>query len=981
MRKGNERWAEVAALFDEWVELEPAERDGHVARLAASDPDLAARVRSLLLADESESALLSGSVISLVPAMLADLDAPPADGMIGPYRLLRPIGEGGMGEVWLAERSDGSYEQQVAIKLLKRGMDTRAILRRFLQERRILARLNHPQIVRLVDGGMSAEGRPYYVMDFVDGQTITHFAEARALGVPARAQLLASVADAVAYAHTQLVVHRDLKPSNVLVDNEGKPRVLDFGIAKLIAESGDETLTGTGLRVLSPAYAAPEQILGESIGTATDVYALGLMLCELMTGQLPRRRSGTTPAQLALEASRETVERASALASRLQPAEVRRLYADTLDGPQLVRTLAGDLDLIVATALQRDPARRYQTAAAFAEDLRRWIERRPIAARADSGAYRIRQFLRRHRLGAAATTLILLSLIGGLGTAVWQARVARAEAQRADLERANAQSQLARSERVKDFILTLFNEQDPVGRASAQARTPAQLIRDGIAAVDASLAGEPELQAQLLRDLGEIQISLDDRDAARATLQRALNLQSELTGAGSIASAETLAALGEAIYADGDVAESERLLRDALATLRLAGAGNEPRAARAESALANIEMVNGDNPAAERLAQHGVEVFKAHYGTEHAQVAMQLAVLGKVQQESGNYADALASYREALAIVAKNDGEEHLRTARLHINIGDILRVQRHYDEAMARYEMALRVGRKTLPADHIYLGATLFRLGDLQRRVGNLDAADRSFVESLAILGKNPAGQYAQALQSYGNLAIAQGRFDLAAQRFRQSFDVFRAAAGDSVYTWLTALLETRSLIQAGRLVEADARGTEASAMLARIAPDDAYNAMFAAAVMGSLRHEQGRYDEAIPLHRLALEHVQKIYDRDHAEVAMNRIALASSLLAKKDAELRRESAELLEAAILSLSRSADAGSAPILGTAYLERGRLHWQMGDLLAARADIDAAIERLQSPEHVASLAQARALARRIEASPDMATGQPAQSRLP
>src|SRR5690606_1578608 len=173
----------------------------------------------------------------------------------------------------------------------------------------------------------------------------------------------------------------------------------------------------------------------------------------------------------------------------------------------------------------------------------------------------------------------------------------------------------------------------------------------------------------------------------------------------------------------------------------------------------------------ERLAQHSVEVFKAHYGTEHAQVAMQLAVLGKVQQESGNYADALASYREALAIVAKNDGEEHLRTARLHINIGDILRVQRHYDEAMARYEMALRVGRKTLPADHIYLGATLFRLGDLQRRVGNLDAADRSFVESLAILGKNPAGQYAQALQSYGNLAIAQGRFDLAAQRFRQSF------------------------------------------------------------------------------------------------------------------------------------------------------------------------------------------------------------------
>ncbi|MBK7013954.1 MAG: serine/threonine protein kinase [Xanthomonadales bacterium] len=204
----------------------------------------------------------------------------PADGMAGAYRLLRLLGEGGMGVVWLGERTDGAYEQQVAVKVLKRGMDTHAILRRFLQERRILARLNHAHIVRLLDGGMTADGRPFYVMDHVDGAPITEHARRAALDPRARVSILVKVADAVAYAHTQLVVHRDLKPSNVLVDHQGEPRVLDFGIAKLIEESGEQTRTGTGLRVLSPAYAAPEQILGEAIGTPTDVYALGLMLCE-----------------------------------------------------------------------------------------------------------------------------------------------------------------------------------------------------------------------------------------------------------------------------------------------------------------------------------------------------------------------------------------------------------------------------------------------------------------------------------------------------------------------------------------------------------------------------------------------------------------------------------------------------------------------------------------------------------------------------
>ncbi|MBL0162714.1 MAG: serine/threonine protein kinase [Xanthomonadales bacterium] len=964
MTTATERWAEIATCFDELVELDSSAREVRLAQLDNDDPALAAEVRSLLAADDADSPLLESDAAAAIPGLLGDRDTGPGDGMAGPYRLLRSIGEGGMGEVWLAERMDGAYEKQVAVKLLKRGMDTHAILRRFLQERRILARLNHPHIVRLIDGGMSTDGRPFYVMDHVAGQPITQYAAEHSLTVRTRVELLAEIADAVAYAHTQLVVHRDLKPSNVLVDQEGKPRVLDFGIAKLIEESGEQTMTGTGLRVLSPAYAAPEQILGESIGTTTDVYALGLMLCELLTGQLPMRRSRSTPAQLALDATLEVVDRASTLATRLKSDQIHALYGSDVDRHQLARNLAGDLDLIIATCLQREPGRRYPTAAALADDLRRWLERRPIAARADAPGYRLKKFVRRHRVGVAASAIVVLSLIVGLGVALWQTGLARAEALRADTERANAERQLARTERVKDFILTLFGEQDPISRASVQARTPTVMIRDGVAAVDASLASDPQLQAQLLKDLGDIQASLDDREAAQATLQRAWEMHSALSGSDSIASAEALAAYADAIYAVGDTVKAAPLLRDALTKLRNSGAGESPPAGLVESSLANVEILEGKNAQAEAFAHHAVEIFRSSYGADDVRVSMRLGVLGKVQQEAGNYAAALESFQDALRIVVLNNSEKHVRTAMLRTNIGDVYRLQHDYEDASFQYETALRIERANLPADHLFIGGTLLRLGDLQRRTGKLDAAEQSFAESISILGKTPSGQYAQALQTYGNLARARGEFDLAAVRFRKSFEAFRAATGDSVYTWLTALLEVGALTDQGKFEQADLLGAEATAALIRISPDDSYNRMYSASVMGALRQAEGRHDEAIPYLRRTLGGVEKIYDKDHAEIAQARITLAGSLIAKNDSAAREEAAALIETAIETMTRAGDAGSEPMLGVAYLERSQLQFQRGDLTAARVDIQAALARLQPPEYSPRLKQAKVLARKF-----------------
>jgi serine/threonine-protein kinase len=968
MTTPTDRWQRIAAWFDELVELAPAARAERLVAIATEDATAAAEVKALLDADANADGLLERDAASAIPTLVANADTAPDDGRIGPYRLLMSIGEGGMGTVFLAERSDGSYDARVAVKLIKRGMDSVAIVRRFLRERRILARLAHTNIVRLLDGGISADGRPYYVMEYVEGRPITEHASAYKLGVRERVALVVKVAEAVAYAHAQLVVHRDLKPSNVLVDTQNSPHVLDFGIAKLLEESGDAALTSTGMRVLSPAYAAPEQVLGEPIGTATDVYALGLMLCELLVGQLPRRRRGATPQQLAQEVVYETAERASTLAAQLTGARAAEIYGDGANPVSLSRDLAGDLDLVISTALRREPERRYPTASAFADDLQRWLDNRPITARADSRTYRLRKFMQRHRFGVAAATLIALSLAGGLGLALWQAHVAEAEARRADAERANAERALARSERVKDFILALFREQDPIARTKAKARSPIDLIRDGIAAVDASLATEPELQADLLRDLGEIQLNLDDRTGGEQTLKRALELQTKLSGDTGKATAETLASYADAVYASGEIEKAAKLMQDGVARLRAAHGAEDPKTAHAESRLATIEMVAGHYDEAERLARHAIVVYRATYGGEAPELAPLLSTLGNIQQETGHLPESLDTYAEALTIVTRIDGGEHVRTVTLRARIGDVQRSLRRFDDALGSYGTALRIERAQLPADHAIIGGTLLRLGDLQRRMGRYDEADRSFAESLTILSKGTnSGQYAQALQFHADLARAQGRIDVAVERYRASFDAFHKTVGDGVYTWLTALKLVEGLIDAGKLDEAEAIALDASAKLDRVSTDNDYDTAYVSSVMGALRRAQGRDAEAAEQFRTNLALLLKIYGESHIEVAQTRVSLAGCLVAQQRDETRKEAATLLEVAKVSLedpSRATDAGTESSLGKLYLERATLRNDSGDVEGARADVADAMRYLKAPADARSLKRAQALNRKL-----------------
>ncbi|HEY6320772.1 MAG TPA: serine/threonine-protein kinase, partial [Thermoanaerobaculia bacterium] len=345
------RWED---LFDELVELPAPERARRLAELRAENGELAERVERLLAADAAATGFLDRSTLDLLGtnrgAEDADLEPQlPAGTTVGAWRVVSLLGRGGMGEVYLADRTDPAFAQRVALKVIKRGMDSQAIVRRFVRERQILARLDHPNLAHLLDGGTGPDGRPYFALEWVDGEPITAWCRRRDLDLDGRLRLMQTVCLAVASAHHRLVVHRDLKPANILVTEDGTPKLLDFGIAKLLEddEAAGLTLTQLGARPLTPAYAAPEQILGEPVSTATDVYALGVMLYELITGALPHRRDQRALEALASAVEHETVERPSTALRR--PG----------DRARLARRVAGDLDLIVMTAVRRDPARRY----------------------------------------------------------------------------------------------------------------------------------------------------------------------------------------------------------------------------------------------------------------------------------------------------------------------------------------------------------------------------------------------------------------------------------------------------------------------------------------------------------------------------------------------------------------------------------------------------------------------------------------------
>jgi serine/threonine protein kinase len=488
-------WHRLNRLLEAALALEDDARASWLQAAAETDADLLPLLRQLL----DEGAGIETDAFAGHPPLPAE--APPVEQpgeAFGPYRLQRVLGEGGMGTVWLAQRADGAFERAVALKLPRAEWTDRGLAQRFARERVVLASLNHPNIAQLFDAGWSASGRPYLALEYVEGVPITDWCDARRLDVAARLRLFVAVIRAVAHAHSRLIVHRDLKPSNVLVTEAGDVKLLDFGIAKLLADDGsaaaETELTRIGGRALTLQYAAPEQILGKPVTTAADVYALGVLLFELLSGERPYRLS------------REDLQRRSALEDAVLHADAPAPSSVASD-PAVRRSLRGDLDAIVLRALHKAPEQRYETAAAFADDIERHLAKLPVRAQRAGRLYRLRRYVARHRLAAGAISAVLVALTAGLSAALWQARVARDEAERATL--------------IKDFVLSIIQQADPV--ASRQTReADLALLTTAEGRVEQALGRRPELALQMRRAIGSAYYNRGAFERARSVLRHGI---------------------------------------------------------------------------------------------------------------------------------------------------------------------------------------------------------------------------------------------------------------------------------------------------------------------------------------------------------------------------------------------------------------------------------------------------------------------------
>ena len=766
----SDRWQHLEDLFHAALDRPASERDRFLAEACADDQELRAEVERLLKADQQASAFIDNAASSVERVAASVL---PNGRQVGAYRVVRELGRGGMGAVYLGERADAQFDMRVAIKLIKRGMDTDSVLQRFRHERQILAALEHPNIARLLDGGTTDEGLPYFVMEYVDGQPIDEYCRAHRLSLEQRLDLFRHVCGAVSYAHQHLVVHRDIKPSNILVTADGIPKLLDFGIAKLL-ESGDEALTlatEAGGQVMTPQYASPEQLRGERVTTVSDVYGLGVLLYELLAGARPYDVIGKSSDEIR-QIVTSAVLRPSAMAAR---------GSDDV----LARRLRGDLDTIVLTAMRTDPAERYGSVALLADDVRRYVEGLPVVARGDSWTYRTARFIRRRKLGVAAAAAIVISLIGGVIATSWQARVARAE-------RIRAERRFADVRRLSTSFLFEFHDAIATLPGSTKARllvvSKALEYLDSLAA---EAAGDRELQQELAAaydKVGDVQgnpgaANLGDIEGAIKSYQKAEAIRKTLAAdtpnrlQARVDMAVSTMRIGYAYFARGGLQQAVEKFRDALQTREEAYAAGVPSKGEARASLAETTarlcttlVAVGDVPGAIENCRRNLalteELLQERPDNQAILVmhAVNATGLGNALRLNRQPDEAAASLDDAIrqhkALLARNplDAEVRRRLAVSYTYLANVYLDQKHSDQAAQAYEQAITELDALATADPANARIRTELSYMLNQRVrilmanGRRDDARRDALRAIALLraGTEQPGAGGEAFNEY---------------------------------------------------------------------------------------------------------------------------------------------------------------------------------------------------------------------------------------
>ncbi|HXJ92814.1 MAG TPA: serine/threonine-protein kinase [Terriglobia bacterium] len=867
-----ERWQRLEELFFEASDLEPSARPAFLAQACGSDTELRREVEALLRSSDRTLADLRRPIDEAAREVVQHKSGQ----RIGPYQIVKLLGEGGMGLVYLANRADQQFQQQVAIKLMHAGFgQSPEMLRRFRAERQILANLDHPNIARLLDGGITPEGAPYLVMEYVDGVVIDEYCQRNPLPAAELLQLFRTVCGAVEYAHRNLVVHRDIKPGNILVTAEGVPKLLDFGIAKLMdPEAQGPFRTVATQRLMTPEYASPEQVRGEPVTTATDVYALGVLLYELATGRSPFRIETKSPLEIA---------RAICEQEPIRPSTASRTSASL--APLEARELRGDLDHIVLKAMRKEPEQRYASVAAFSEDLLRYLRGYPVQAASGARRYQARKFIGRHRAAAIAASVAALALIA---FGVEMGLLAR----RATLER-------LRAEREAQFLASIFQAATP-SQARGQEVTARELLDQGAKRVDQELAGDPELQATMLLNIGQAYDSLGLYTQAHPLMERAYQIRKRAPGRRGLDLAAAAQGLGTTLRLEDQYAKAEPLFREALAIRQRAPGNNNELVADSLIALGECLYLENKDQEAEALLRKALTIPLSADSTLRAASRDYLA-LELFRQ--GAYREATQLLEEAVDVTRRLQGEDSPDYANyLHNLAGAFLREGDLLDAiAMDRRDLALR--RKVLGADHPDLTYTLNNLGWALVESGNWNEAEPFLAEHLVIARKHfdpKSPRLIGPLDNWARLLQAKGDYAGAAQCYQQALEILQQTSGP--VNWSVAqVLANIGVLQfdRGDYPAAERYARQALEMRRKLGGDQHPDVAASLIDLAIARWFQNDPAAAEPLARQALQIREKKLEPGHPDILIAQVRLGEILTAEgKAAEAEPVLRKALDAA-----------------------------------------------------------------------------------
>jgi len=906
------RWQLVDSLFQKAAELNSSQRTPFLDEACGDDAELRGEVEGLLAHADKTLSLLKRPVDDAAQELAF------VGRRIGPYVLRRVLGEGGMGTVYLAARADEQYQQFVAIKLLHGGpWQSETILQRFRAERQILANLTHPNIARLLDGGMTSDGSPYLVMEYINGTPIDKYCWENSLSIEAKLELLQRVCSAVEYAHKNLVVHRDIKPANVLVGEDGTPKLLDFGIAKLLDPDNaaqEPAMTRAAERLMTPEYASPEQIRGEAITTATDVYGLGVLLYDLLAGRHPFAEENVSPLEMARQICEVDPQPPSAVALRSSDGAFSK----------------ADLDHIVLMAMRKEPELRYSSAAELAADISAYLRGYPLRARNTSWTYRGGKFVRRHKLGvAAAIFLVFLLTASSVTMAVLT--------QRANQERLKA-------ERAATFLADMFRAATP-DQARGNTITARELLDRGASRVDKELAGEPAVRASLLYSIADAYSQLGIYDKAQELAERSVKIRTQLLGRRNPATADSLFLLANSTRLKGEYAQAEPLFRQAFEIRRIAFADDSSIVANNLSYLGECLYLEGKDNEAESTLRQALGIYRRHDANSGSDARDYLAQL---LEKKGDYLEATQLLSEAVEIERRNGGgDSPTYTIELHNLGGALLRLGDLYG-AEAKLRESLATERRVLGNDHPNLGYSLNLLGVNALEEGDWRTAEPLLRESLALwsrLGPNhPLA--VTGLSNWGRVLQAEGKYPQARQYFRKALAIAQRPQAPDMYKaariqYQFALLEFDSgNYAAAEQLAARALSTQRTIACGETAPDTARTMI----ALGEARVFQHNPEGAEPLLRGALEIFEKKLPSHYPPILAAQIRLGEALTAERKAPAAEP---VLREAL------ASANSPPFRIPS--------WQVGEAESALGWCLAALGRAQEGQRLLQLSQKKLMA--------------------